>query len=46
MYIANSDVPAVDALLNTGEKADAVKTAIVRGMQEKIIEDLVNHTTP
>ena len=35
------DVPAVDALLNTGTNAGAVKTAIVNGMRDQIIEDLI-----
>lgn len=40
------DVPAVDALLNTGANAGAVKTAVVNGMKDSILNDLIQQPAP
>lgn len=40
------DVPAVDALLNTGANAGAVKTAVVNGMRDGILNDLIQQPAP
>ena len=40
------DVPAVDALLNTGGNAGAVKNAVVNGMRDGILNDLIQQPAP